>query len=44
MLQFITVLFTTEEYELYVIGGAAVAASITISTMVKIIAREFRNK
>ncbi|WP_313537581.1 hypothetical protein [Pantoea sp.] len=44
MPEFISAFFTSEEYEPWVIGGAAVGAAITITVMVIILARSFRNK
>jgi len=44
VLEFITTFFTSDEYEPWVIGGAAVGAVITITGMVIILSRSFRNK
>jgi len=42
--EFITTFFKSEEYEPLVIGGADVGAAITITVMVIILVRSFRNK
>ncbi|MCT2416608.1 hypothetical protein N1689_01970 [Pantoea sp. XY16] len=44
MPKFIITFFTSEEHEPWVIGGAAVGAAITITAMVIILVRSFRNK
>lgn len=44
MPELITTFFSSEEYEHWVIGGAAVSAMITITAMVIILIRLFRKK
>jgi len=44
MPELITTFFRSEEYEHWVIGGAAMSAMITITAMVIILIRLFRKK